>query len=76
MNKEKVRTDLSLSKELSYLLRHCPESKHLTMDKHGWVKIHHDNIYGSFIGDKDWTEYPYCPTQEQIKWICKYADKF
>ena len=39
MNKEKVRTDLSLSKELSYLLRHCPESKHLTMDKHGWVKI-------------------------------------
>ena len=39
MNKEKVRTNLNLSKELSYLLRHCPESKHLTMDKHGWVKI-------------------------------------
>ena len=52
------------------------ESPEHWLEKHGWVKIHHDNIYGSFIGDKDWTEYPYCPTQEQIKWICKYADKF
>ena len=28
-----------LGKELAYLLRHCPESKNLTMDKHGWVRI-------------------------------------
>lgn len=28
-----------LGKELAYLLRHRPEAKHLTMDKHGWVKI-------------------------------------
>ena len=52
------------------------ESPERWLEKHGWVKIHYDDIYGSFIGDKDWTEYPYCPTQEQIKWICKYADKF
>lgn len=52
------------------------ESPERWLEKHGWIKIHHNDIYGSFIGDKDWTEYPYCPTQEQIKWICKYADKF
>lgn len=28
-----------LGKELAYLLRHCPESKNLTMDRHGWVRI-------------------------------------
>ena len=53
-----------------------PESPERWLEKHGWIKIHYDDIYGSFIGSKDWTEYPYCPTQEQIKWICKYADKF
>jgi hypothetical protein len=52
------------------------ESPERWLEKHGWVKIHHNDIYGSFIGNKDWAEYPYCPTQEQIKWICKYADKF
>ena len=38
------------------------------------MKIHHQDCYGSFIGSKDWTDYPYCPTQAQIKMICKYAD--
>ncbi len=52
------------------------ESPERWLEKRGWIKIHHDDIYGSFIGNKDWAEYPYCPTQEQIKWICKYADKF
>lgn len=28
-----------LGKELAYLLRHCPESKGLTMDERGWVNI-------------------------------------
>jgi hypothetical protein len=45
------------------------------LETHGWVKIHHQDCYGSFIGDKDWTEYPYCPTPIQIKLICAYADK-
>lgn len=45
------------------------------LTKKGWVKIHHQDIYGSFIGSKDWTEYQYCPTKIQIKMICKYADK-
>jgi hypothetical protein len=45
------------------------------LTKKGWVKIHHQDIYGSFIGSKDWTEYQYCPTEIQIKMICKYADK-
>lgn len=44
------------------------------LQKKGWVKIHHQDCYGSFIGSKDFTDYPYCPTQTQIKMICKYAD--
>ena len=53
-----------------------PKSPEQWMEKHGWIKIHYNDVYGSFIGNKDWTEYPYCPTQEQIKLICNYADKF
>lgn len=45
------------------------------LEQHGWVKIHHQDCYGAFIGDKNWTEYPYCPTAIQIKLICAYADK-
>ena len=45
------------------------------LEKHGWIKIHCQDCYGSFIGDKDWTEYPYCPTAIQVKLICEYADK-
>ena len=44
------------------------------LQKNGWVKIHHQDCYGSFIGSKDLTDYPYCPTSTQIKMICKYAD--
>ena len=51
------------------------ESPERWLEKHGWIKIHHQDCYGSFIGDKDWTEFPYCPTPIQIKMICAYADK-
>lgn len=51
------------------------ESPERWLEKHGWVKIHHQDCHGSFIGDKDWTEYPYCPTAIQVKMICAYADK-
>jgi hypothetical protein len=51
------------------------------LEKHGWIKIHHNDIYGSFIGRKGeepTKDYPYayCPTEIQIKMICDYADKF
>ena len=49
------------------------------LEKNGWIKIHHNEIYGSFIGDATPSEdfpYPYCPTSIQIKMICDYADKF
>lgn len=51
------------------------------LEKHGWIKIHHNDIYGSFIGHKGeepTNDYPYayCPTEIQIKMICDYADKF
>lgn len=51
------------------------------LEKHGWVKIHHDDCYGSFIGHRNeepTTDYPYAynPTDIQIKMICDYADKF
>ena len=51
------------------------ESPERWLEKHGWVKIHHQDCHGSFIGSKDWTEYPYCPTPIQVKMICAYADK-
>ena len=57
------------------------ESPEYWLEKHGWVKIHHDDCYGAFIGrrNEDPTpDYPYAynPTDIQIKMICNYADKF
>lgn len=51
------------------------------LEKHGWIKIHGEDCYGSFIGKKGeepTPDYPYsyCPTPIQIKMICKYADQF
>ena len=51
------------------------------LEKNGWVKIHHDDCYGSFIGHRNeepTKEFPYHynPTDIQIKMICDYADKF
>lgn len=51
------------------------------LEKHGWVKIHGEDCYGSFLGKKGeepTPDYPYsyCPTPIQIKKICAYADKF
>jgi len=51
------------------------------LEKHGWVKIHHDDCYGAFIGHRNeepTPDYPYAynPTDIQIKMICNYADKF
>ena len=43
--------------------------------KKGYMKIHHDNIYG-FYGLKDDKEMLYCPTEKQIELICQYANKF
>ena len=57
------------------------DSPEYWLEKHGWVKIHHDDCYGSFIGNrgeeptKDY-QYAYNPTPIQIKMICDYADKF
>lgn len=43
----------------------------------GWMKIHHDEIYGYFKYDKkDETHELFCPTEAQIKAIAAYADKF
>lgn len=39
----------------------------------GWIKIHHDEIYGTFLGDSN-DKYRYCPTEKQIQEICRYAD--
>ena len=52
------------------------------LQRNGWIKIHHNDIYGSFIGERDpkkrTKEFPYhyCPTKIQIKMICEYVDKF
>ena len=57
------------------------DSPEYWLEKHGWVKIHHDDCYGAFIGhrnEKPTPDYPYAynPTDIQIKMICNYADKF
>ena len=47
------------------------------LERHGWMKIHRDEIYGYFYGEKkDDKEWPYCPTEKQIKAICDYVDKY
>ena len=51
------------------------------LTSHGWIKIHHNDCYGSFIGRRDEEPtkdypYPYCPTDIQIKMICDYIDKY
>lgn len=55
------------------------DSPEYWLESHGWVKIHHDEVYGSFIGNKTPTKdypYPYAPTDTQIKMICNYIDKY
>ena len=57
------------------------DSPEYWLEKHGWVKIHHEDCYGSFIGRRDeepTPDFPYAynPTDIQIKMICDYADKF
>jgi putative RNA 2'-phosphotransferase len=37
--KNKTTTNMEISKFLSLLLRHSPQTLHLTMDKNGWVTI-------------------------------------
>ena len=47
------------------------------LSTNGWIKIHHNEVYGSFIGDKNPTKdfpYKYAPTDVQIKAICSYID--
>ncbi len=49
------------------------------LEEEGWIKIHWDEVYGTFIGDLTPTDdypYKYCPTDIQIKMICEYIDKF
>ena len=50
-------------------------------EKNGWIKIHHEDCYGSFIGNRNEEPtkefpYPYNPTDIQVKMICDYVDKF
>ena len=57
------------------------DSPEYWLEKHGWIKIHHDDCYGSFIGyrnEEPTSDYPYAynPTDIQVKMICDYADKF
>lgn len=45
---------------------------------HSWLKIYHDEVYGYFRLYKDDKEDTrlFSPTNEQIRSLCKYADKF
>ena len=44
------------------------------LEENGWLKIHHDNIYGYF-GIEDDEKRPYCPTEEQVNTICTYINE-
>lgn len=49
------------------------------LEQKGWMKIHHNEIYGAFFGradEKDDCHYQYCPTDVQVKMICDYVDNF
>lgn len=59
----------------------CADSPDYWLEKNGWIKIHHEDCYGAFIGRRDEAptkEYPYAynPTDIQVKMVCDYADKF
>ena len=47
------------------------------LEQKGWMKLSRDEIYGYFYADKKGDpDFPYCPTEKQVKIICDYADKF
>lgn len=51
------------------------------LTSHGWIKIHGEDCYGSFIGlrnEEPTNNFPnpYNPTDIQVKLVCDYADKF
>ena len=51
----------------------------IKFEKSGWMKIHHDEVYGYFIGDPEPIEdfpYAYCPTDKQIELVCDYIDRY
>jgi hypothetical protein len=56
------------------------EDPEITLMHMGFMKIHHNDIYGSYRFKKDSsdsdTRQLYCPTQEQIKQIASYVNKF
>jgi hypothetical protein len=56
------------------------EDPEITLMHMGFMKIHHNDIYGSYRFKKDSsdseTKQLYCPTQEQIKQIASYVNKF
>ena len=43
------------------------------LTRNGWMKIHNNEIFGTFMNDPE-GEYLYCPTKKQISEICRYAD--
>lgn len=43
------------------------------LTRNGWIKIHNNEIFGTFMNDPE-GEYLYCPTKKQISEICRYAD--
>lgn len=49
------------------------------LEEEGWIKIHGNEVYGSFIGyvnPRSDFPYQYSPTEIQIKMVCDYIDKF
>jgi hypothetical protein len=54
-------------------------NKDLELEKRGWLKIHHEEVYGSFKHYKNDTAEKYClycPTDIQIRLVCSYIDKY
>ena len=47
------------------------------LELNGWIKIHHEEVYGVFKYDKqDEGRALYCPTDIQVKKIAAYIDKY
>lgn len=46
------------------------------LEHQGWIKIHHDEVYGCFKSSKDMDlPWAYMPTQAQVDAICRYSRK-
>lgn len=68
-----------LTKKLYSDINGLSLDKEYELMKRGFMKVHHDNVYGYYAYNKDEADQTgklYCPTEAQVNAIYEYANKF